>query len=671
VSDQKKFRITLWAIDQTAGTSGGWRGEQKAVVFDASAIGVDEHANDVGSAFWTLDNNHPQIAEFVPLARHYEISRWSDARSRWEFVGAGILNDYSVTEWETTFQGIDYKAVMNQSYTPLTGMTTANAGTLSSDFIGNGLVNTQTIFKVNTQSATTSLRYINTDSISVTGPYVIATPNIIRQISASEYTALYDQTVSGEGLFENINWRDTGDESITYWTTPELRLSFGFIWNSATTSGFTSNPSIWARVYVSPPGSDDQGEPPLANYGLIGEMNDSNLGPATMSNGATWGEYTYRLFPQELAEAISATDDPADLSPDGKAYFDGSPYIPTVYNTLENLNCAAILRPGVSYSFQIYGAILRTSGNGIWYRSRAGAIMTSSDTASPKFNLAAKVTLGQGTLNAQKIISQAFSDIAVNIDSSYSRLRYASLTVSGSTATTHTTFSAGEPALDYIANVCDMEMGAKTDGSKVVFGIKKPTGGATYDGDFQLNLSVSSAASTALALRYPDNIRSFSFTPGYSRVRNDIKVIPTTAYLAGSSGQNTGGTNLVGATAVDQASISTNGRLTLLAAKDNLLNAAAAQNEANRLLNTYKVANSKQVGIRAVLDGIDLWNGWDVGDSVRVTINQGLAVVDEPFVISGVRWFGESDGHERIELDLVQGSAFAAAYTAPPTTSVT
>jgi hypothetical protein len=182
---------------------------------------------------------------------------------------------------------------------------------------------------------------------------------------------------------------------------------------------------------------------------------------------------------------------------------------------------------------------------------------------------------------------------------------------------------------------------------------------------------VSSAASTAIALRYPENVRSFSFTPGYSRVRNDIKVIPTTGYLAGSAGQNTGGTSIVGATAIDQSSVSTNGRLTLLAAKDNLLNAAAAQNEANRLLNTYKVANSKQVGIRAVLDGIDLWNGWDVGDSIRVTINQGLAVVDEPFVISGVRWFGESDGHERIELDLVQGSAFAAAYTAPPTTSVT
>jgi hypothetical protein len=298
--------------------------------------------------------------------------------------------------------------------------------------------------------------------------------------------------------------------------------------------------------------------------------------------------------------------------------------------------------------------------------------MGSTETSSLQFGQPFQITLGQGSENANTKITRIFNNSVTSVDSDYSRLRYSSVTVinSGSTATTHTTISAGEPVLDHIANICDLEMGAKTDGSKVVFGIKKPTAGATYDGTFQLNLSVSSAASTAIALRYPENVRSFSFTPGYSRVRNDIKVIPSTGYLAGSSGQNSIGTNLVGATAVDQASISVNGRITLLAPKDNLLNAAAAQNEANRLLNTYKVANSKQVGIRAVLDGIDLWNGWDVGDSIRVTINQGLAIVDEPFVISGVRWFGESDGHERIELDLVQGSAFAAAFTAPPLTTV-
>jgi len=677
VSDQKKFRITLWAIDQTAGTSGGWRGEQKAVVFDASAIGVEEHANDVGSAFWTLENNHPQIAEFVPLARHYEICRWSDARSRWEFVGAGILNDYSVTEYETTFQGIDYKAVMNQLYTPLTGMTTANASAISDKIPGSGVSGGIATFNITAATATSALRHLDTSVISCSGPNVEAFPGTVRQISANEYTALYANTFNGEGLFANVNWRNTADETITYWTTPQINLTYGFIWNSATTSGFRSDPPMVHRVYVSPPGYRDAGYAPIGNTGLIGEMSDATLidPPGAITNGTTWGVYSWRLFPQELADAIEALPDPAGLTPDGNAYFEGSgDIIPsTMPDLVDNPNGDAIacLRPGVSYSFQIYGAIFRSSANGIWYRSNGSAVTGSSDPLNATYGTPAETTLGQGTENASTLISRVFTEAVVNSDSANSRLRYASLSVSGSTATTHVTFSAGEPVLDHIASVCDLEMGAKTNGTKVVFGIDKPTGGSSYGGNFKLNLSVSSSASTAMALRYPDNIRSFSFTPGYSRVRNDITIIPATAYLSGSSSQNVGGSSLIGATAVDQTSITVNGRIPLIAPKANLVDSKAAQNEANRLLNTYKVANSKQVGIRAVLDGIDLWNGWDVGDSIRVTINQGLAVVDEPFVISGVRWFGEADGHERIELDLVQGSAFAAAYIAPPTTSVT
>jgi hypothetical protein len=671
VSDQKKFRITLWAIDQTAGTSGGWRGEQKAVVFDASAIGVEEHANDVGSAFWTLDNKHPQIAEFIPLARHYEIARWSDARSRWEFVGAGILNDYSVTEWETTFQGIDYKAVLNQLYTPLSGMTTENASPLTTIIGSNGITNAASVpFKIEETAAGTIPRYFNTSAFDFEDSPVIYTyPGTLREVSASEATALLVE--DNVGIYVNhLSSDDSSD--YRYYETPKISIQWSAIWYGGTaTSGFDQ--TGYFRIYASPPAPRDSGSPGLSDIGLIGEFSDVfNFQGASgniIEQGVGWGPYVYYLYPQELKALVEETE--------GVGSFDGKDYIEKDSFNLDwsgNERDVACLRTGVSYSFQIYAAVERTAtGLKIWYRSNAGAVMGSSETSSPQFGQPFQIALGQGSENANTKITRIFNNSVTSIDSDYSRLRYSSMAVinSGSTATTHTTITAGEPVLNHIASICDLEMGAKTDGSKVVFGINKPTGGATYDGTFQLNLSVSSSASTAMSLRYPENIRSFSFTPGYSRVRNDIKVIPSTGYLAGSSGQNSMGTSLIGATAVDQSSISVNGRITLLAAKDNLLNAAAAQNEANRLLNTYKVANSKQVGIRAVLDGIDLWNGWDVGDSIRVTINQGLAIVDEPFVISGVRWFGEADGHERIELDLVQGSAFAAAYTAPPTTSAT
>ena len=661
MSTKKSFRLILWSISST-----GWRGDQKAVVYDAKSIGLDEQANDSGSAYWTLDNDHPQIAEFVPLARHYEISRYSEARSRWEFVGAGMLNDYNVTEYQTTFSGLDYKAILNQVYTPLSGMTVDNAAELSTDIGTSGITTAASVpFKMEETAAGTVPRYFNTTVFDFeASPTVQTFPGTLRHIPAEDINSVPDGTNIYINNYPNyVN--GVGDWS--YYESPMISLSWTAVWTSSTvTSGFNRTGRF--RVYASPPGYKDAGSPPLSDLGLLGELSDDTQymggieGGNTIPNGGGWGPYYYQLYPQELKKLVEETE--------GVGSFTGCDYIATDYTNafVSNEQDIACLRPGVSYSFQIYAAVQRTAtGTNVWYRSKTGAIMGSENTASLQYGLPFKVTLGQGTEDAKTIIERALYN-SLQTDP-YNRLRYATLISSGSTATTHTVYTAGEPVLDHIASVCDIEMGAKTDGTKVVFGINKPTGGSSYDGNFKLSLSVSSAASSAMALRYPDNIRSFSFTPGYARVRNDITIIPTTSYLSGSSGQNSGGTSLVGATAINQDSLTSNGRIPLIAPKANLVDATAAQNEANRLLETYKPANTKQVNIRAVLDGVDLWNGWDVGDSVKLTVNRGLAVVDEPFVITGVRWFGESDGHERIELDLMQGTAFAAAYAAPiPTT---
>jgi hypothetical protein len=222
-----------------------------------------------------------------------------------------------------------------------------------------------------------------------------------------------------------------------------------------------------------------------------------------------------------------------------------------------------------------------------------------------------------------------------------------------------------------MGDLCDLEMGARGGNSKAIFGIDKPSGGDSYTGNFLLRLNVSSAAiTTGPSLRYPENIKSFSFVPGFSRVRNDITVVPTERYLSGTSGQGSGGVQIIGSTASDTTSISAYGRIPLVAPKGGFINATAADNEAARMLNTYKKENTKQVSLRVAIDGIDIWNGWDVGDSIGVQIVRGITSINEPFVIAGVRWFGEQDGHERIELDLVQGSAFAAAFLVSATPSL-
>lgn len=623
MSSARKFRITLWDI----GTN-GWRGDQKAVVFDASAIGVEEHANDVGSAFWTLHNAHPQIAEFVPLARHYEISRWSYERDRWEFVGAGMLNDYTVTEFETTFAGLDYKNILNQTFTPLLNMDVTSPSSINTKISISANTSDRNIQWVSVENSadTTIKRFISTSAISIS------------PITTKSYAGNMVQVSStSEGIYTN-----DPDGTVSYWKTPGVNLSYKIVYNSTTTANLEQN--MYMRLYAYPAGSRDHGEPPLDRGGLIGQWYQPNDGNGPTVNGTTW-TVNLNLYTEELEKAMTAAGYTHAASHWVNSYQDMTLMWP---NPLKN---------GVTYSFQIYAAIYRSSGAGTWFRTDYGRIMGATDTT-----LLSEVTVGQSKDNASVLVSNVFSNSLA--DSTFQRLRYSTLSVSGSTSTSHTVFSAGEPLLDHISAICDLEMGAKTNGDKVIFGINKPTGGASYDGTFKLNLSVSSTASTAMALRYPENIKAFSFSPGYSRVRNDVTVIPTTNYLAGTSGQSDG-VSVIGATAVDNASISSIGRIKLLAPKGGLVNASAASNEANRLLTTYKPANTKQANIAVVLDGVDLWNGWDVGDSIRLTIKRGLADIDEPFVISGVRWFGESDGHERVELDLVQGSAFNAAFTAP------
>ncbi len=643
MSDQKKFRITLWQLD----TNTGWRGDQKAVVFDASSIGVQENANDVGSAYWTLTNDHPQIGKFTPLDTHYEISRWSLDRNRWEFVAAGILDDYNVTEYETTFTGLDYMAVMNQIFTPLNNITFSSSTPLNPNI---STMSIPTVF--NQTDGSIAKDNINGATYDTSGnAYYDYTGTTVMNVTSASVEAFAQTTKT-----------IVADAKTASVITPYFKITYSAEWITTPTTLFLDTPQWRFRINASPPGQSDSGNSPIGEYGKVAEFST----PADGNTSSTKFKVTNRvveLFPyeakQELKAALIALN--ANTASIETAMPDAvSVTGPSASKYTTGTLTGWSLRKGLTYAFQIYGAIHRTDsgatgvaqGLPTWYATLAGKQIP-------------EVTLGQGTENISVIASRIFTNAKTEF--SGSRVRYATLNISGSTQTTHTTYSAGQPVVTYIGDVADMEMGAKTNGDKVIFGIDKPTNGGTYTGNFKLNMSVSSAASTAFALRYPENVRAFSFTPGFARVRNDITIIPTDRYLSGSTAQGASGAQIIGATASDSASLALYGRLPLVAAQGGFINAAAAQNQANRLLNSYKPANSKQVGLAVVVDGVDLWNGWDVGDSIRVSIKRGLVNIDEPFVIAGIRWFGETAGHERVELDLIQGSAFAAAFATQPT----
>ena len=112
-------RIRLFDIGANRGP-----GAEVSVVYDAKNIGSEVLANDEGSAFWTLPINHPEIAKFIPLKRHYKIERLNHDTSSYDLVGAGLLTGADVSRDEVVFAGSDYVGIMNTHYTKVLGAAT-------------------------------------------------------------------------------------------------------------------------------------------------------------------------------------------------------------------------------------------------------------------------------------------------------------------------------------------------------------------------------------------------------------------------------------------------------------------------------------------------------------------------------------------------------------------
>ena len=126
------FRVRLW---DTTGTGRG-RGDLKAIIDDAKNIGGSEDANAPGDFFMTLPYNHPQIAECLPLLRHYEVSRHDG--TAYQPIFHGLLNDYDATANEVVFYGQDYLSLFNES---ITGAATSYANTAIHTIITDALTN--------------------------------------------------------------------------------------------------------------------------------------------------------------------------------------------------------------------------------------------------------------------------------------------------------------------------------------------------------------------------------------------------------------------------------------------------------------------------------------------------------------------------------------------------
>ena len=158
------YRVRLFSINLVSGRGPDTDNGVRAVIDDASDIGVSSYANDIGEMFFTLPMTHPQISECVPLERHYEVSR-RNAAGTYEVIHKGILEDYDATKDEVVFYGHDYLGFFTKSV--LTS-TTSYTNTLIGTIINN-------TFTARQNEANSPVGFLGTGTIDATSRTVTVT----------------------------------------------------------------------------------------------------------------------------------------------------------------------------------------------------------------------------------------------------------------------------------------------------------------------------------------------------------------------------------------------------------------------------------------------------------------------------------------------------------------
>ena len=603
-----KFRIILYSLD----TSTGWRGSVASSIYDPIEVGVSERANEVGEAYWVLPNNHPLIDDCTPLTKHYEVHRYDSDAAVYKWVGAGILDDAEVGENETTFRGIDYMAVFNQYYTPTVALTFTSTSYLSPD-INQANVSTDFLSTIFGFSEGTVLDGTEGEN----DPSGEAATNVW----FSNKAALVIDNVE-----TTSNVSDTLTINGSTVTTASVTVLWDAVWNGTTTSHFGSTKTWRFRLDMTPPAPESPSVPAVTG----GAYEATFVGDSTffINNCAV------TLYPYEskaLMRAIMISNGSTTAAAD---------------SALDTNKGKFVLRKGVTYSSHIHGAIFRTNSGKTyphWIRSK-------NPGKTDKF------TLGTGYETFTQIFDRVFN--AAKTTFPLSRIRYASRSVSGSPFTTMLTFSAGEPPVTYLANTARLEMAARTDGNKTIFGISHPSSTGTYDGNFRIRYNVSSANIDTIRLSYPETVRSYSYSPGTSSVRTHIRVIPSTPFLAGTSSGGAVGISIDGATASTGES-SIYGEIPLLETRAGLVDDIAADLEAFRIADSSKAENTKTLTIVVKEEALKPWDGFDLGDAVSVHVVHGnVNLPSESLNIAGMDWVGYSDGHEELTLELINGNNF-------------
>ena len=238
-------------------------------------------------------------------------------------------------------------------------------------------------------------------------------------------------------------------------------------------------------------------------------------------------------------------------------------------------------------------------------------------------------------------------------------------------------FTTGENITDFLRNIGDKQMSENGDvviegvdvPGRVIMnfvGVRKANGNPADASKFFINPNMTDQP--VATLEYPGVIGAFRYNADGRRLRNDIRLIPSTAYLSGAY-TNMSNVRLKGVTKVNEQSQQIYGLAPILTAQQGFIDELDAQKAAQRGLEQredFDVASTLTIQLER--DKLNPFKDFFLGDAVRVFVRRDNVNVTNSFtdllagiyIIAGVVYKVGTDGAEDVTLQLLNSKYFAA-----------
>ncbi len=244
-------------------------------------------------------------------------------------------------------------------------------------------------------------------------------------------------------------------------------------------------------------------------------------------------------------------------------------------------------------------------------------------------------------------------------------------------------FTSGQSVLEFLREMCEKEMAdnllTSDDANRrwdIIDDIKIPwrtvfnfvgIRGASFPGAKLCIAPAKTDSSPRFLFDYPGNVDAFRYRRDGKRLRNSVRIVPSTAFLTGSSTASSGSRSQ-GKLAESQAAIQEYGYAPVLSTQANFADEEELQKYADsQLLKLSDILNVSTASIQIGPDTVRPFEDFFLGDVVQVAIRRRNVNFSDPiqpdlmtdaYIVGGVRFELPPDGAERITLDLVKASDF-------------